>query len=1023
MNLASVSINRPVLASVLSIVIILFGFVGFSYLGVREYPSVDPPVISVSTSYVGANAEVIESQITEPLEASINGIAGIKSLTSSSADGRSSITVEFELGTDMEAAANDVRDKVSQAIRRLPPDIDAPIVTKADASAETILVLTVQSDKRSLLDLSDIGNNVFKERIQTVRGVSNVRIWGEKRYAMRLHLDPDKLGAYGLTPSDIRDALNRENVELPTGRIEGYYTEQSIRTLGRLETETDFNNLIIKDVGGIPVKLQDVGRAELSPENERTLLRGNNGTPQIGIAVTPQPGENNIAIADEVYKRIEQIKKELPEDIRIVYAMDTTTTIRKAITEVQETMLLAFMLVVLVIFVFLRSWRTTLIPMIAMPISLIGSFFVMYLMDFSINILSLLGIVLATGMVVDDAIVVLENIYSKIEKGMDPIQAGHEGTKEIFFAVLSTTITLISVFLPIVFLQGITGRLFREFGIVLSGAVIISSFVALTLTPMLTTRLMKKRTKEGWFYLLMGRFFDRLSSIYEHSLEWFITRRWIAFIIISIAAVIIIGVGSILPSELAPMEDKSRVAIMATAPEGTSFEQMDAYLSNVVDYVDSFPERKAIIAVTAAGWSAGGAANSGFVRLLLAEPEDRTKTQQEIADEIGVFLKSQPLARSFVTQDQTIRTGRGGGGLPVQFVVQAPSFERLKDVVPEFMQKAQDDPRFQVVDLNLKFNKPELQIEIDREKARSMGVTVRDIAEALQLYFSGQRYGFFIMRGKQYQVIGQAERKYRDDPSDITSIQIRNNKGDLIELGNLITISEQSTPPQLYRYNRYVSATFSAATIPGVTLGEGIEAMREIASTTLDDTFATTLTGVSQQFEESSGSLYFAFVFALILVFLVLSAQFESYRDPFIIMFTVPLALAGALLSLYVMNQTMNIFSQIGIIVLVGIVTKNGILIVEFANQKKQRGVEKSRAVIEAAGQRLRPILMTSFSTIFGALPIALGMGASSQSRVPMGITIIGGLIFALLLTLYVIPAIYSYISKKTANIVHNEES
>ncbi|MDD4747849.1 MAG: efflux RND transporter permease subunit [Salinivirgaceae bacterium] len=1022
MNLASVSINRPVLASVLSIVIILFGFVGFSFLGVREYPSVDPPVISVSTSYVGTNAEVVESQITEPLEAAINGIAGIKSLTSTSADGRSSITVEFELGTDMEAAANDVRDKVSQAIRRLPPDIDAPIVSKADASAETILILTVQSDKRSLVDLSDIGNNVFKERIQTVRGVSNVNIWGEKRYAMRLHLDPNKLGAYGLTPSDIRNALSRENVELPTGRIEGYYTEQSIRTLGRLETEFDFNNLIIKDVDGIPVKLQDVGRAELSPENERTLLRGNQGTPQIGIAVTPQPGENNIAIADEVYKRIEQIKKELPDDIRIVYAMDTTTTIRKAITEVQETMLLAFILVVLVIFVFLRSWRTTLIPMITMPIALIGSFFVMYLMDFSINILSLLGIVLATGLVVDDAIVVLENIYSKIEKGMDPIRAGHEGTKEIFFAIVSTTVTLISVFLPIVFLQGITGRLFREFGIVLSGAVIISSFVALTLTPMMTTRLLKKRTKEGWFYLFMGRFFDRLSNIYEQSLHWFIARRWIALIITAIAVVMILGIGSILPSELAPMEDKSRVAIMATAPEGTSFEQMDDYISNVVQFVDSLPERKAIIAVTAPGWSGGGSANSGFVRLLMTEPEDRTKTQQEIADEIGAFLRTQPLARAFVTQDQTIRTGRGGG-LPVQFVVQAPSFERLKEVVPDFMLKAQDDPRFQVVDLNLKFNKPELQIEIDREKARSMGITVRDIAEALQLYFAGQRYGFFVMRGKQYQVIGQAERKYRDDPSDITSIQMRNNTGDLIELGNLITISEESTPPQLYRYNRYVSATFSASTVPGVTLGQGIEAMREIASTTLDDTFSTTLTGISQQFEESSGSLYYALVFALILVYLVLAAQFESYRDPLIIMFTVPLALAGALLSLYIMNQTMNIFSQIGIIVLVGIVTKNGILIVEFANQKKQKGTDKTLAVIEAAGQRLRPILMTSFSTIFGALPIALALGASSKSRVPMGITIIGGLIFALLLTLYVIPAIYSYISKKTANIVHNEES
>ncbi len=1019
MNLSSLSINRPVLASVMSVIVVLFGIVGFSYLGVREYPSVDPPVVTVSTTYVGANADVIEAQITEPLEAAINGIAGIKSMTSTSADGRSSISVEFELGVDMEAAANDVRDKVSQAIRRLPPDIDAPVVSKADASAETIIVLTVQSDKRSLLDLSDIGNNLIKERIQTVQGVSEVRIWGEKRYAMRLHLDPSKLAAYNLTPGDIRTALNRENIELPTGIIEGYYTELSIRTLGRMETEDDFNNLIIREFGGVPIKLKDVGRAELAPENERTLMRGNMGTPQIGVAITPQPGVNHIEIADEVYKRLEQLKLELPEDIRVGVALDITTSIRKAVKEVRETILLAFILVVIVIFFFLRSWRTTIIPMITIPISLIGSFFVMYIMDFSINVLSLLGIVLATGLVVDDAIVMVENIYSKIEKGMKPFSAGHAGTKEIFFAIVSTTITLVSVFMPIVFLQGITGRLFREFGIVLSGAVIISSFVALTLTPMMSVRILGSKKKEGKLARAIGRFFDALSAGYEKSLKGFVRRRWLASIVVVASIAIILGLGSVIPSELAPLEDKSRLMILATAPEGTSFEMMDQYMINVLSFVDTMQERKAIIALTAPGWS--GSRNSGFVRLLLSEPHERSKSQQRIADEIQAYLNTQTMARAFVTQDQTIRSGRGGG-LPVQFVVQAPNFERLKEIVPVFLRRAQDDPRFQVVDVDLKFNKPELKIEIDREKARTSGVSVRDIAEALQLYFSGQRYGFFIFNGKQYQVIGQAERHFRDEPADITSIQVRNDRGNLVELGNLITITEESTPPQRYRFNRYVSATFRASTAPDVTLGQGIDAMREISKEILDDTFTTSLTGISQQFQESSGSLYFAFVFALILVYLVLAAQFESYRDPLIIMFTVPLALAGAILSLYVMGQTMNIFSQIGIIVLVGIVTKNGILIVEFANQKKQNGLDKTQAVIEAAGQRLRPILMTSLATIFGAFPIAIALGSASTSRIPMGITIIGGLIFSLGLTLYVIPAMYTYISRKTANIIRNEE-
>ncbi len=995
----------------MSITIVLFGIVAFNLLGVREYPSVDPPVITVSTIYTGANSSVIEAQITEPLESSINGIAGIKSMTSVSADGRSAITIEFELGVNMEDAANDVRDRVSRAMRNLPPDVNPPIVSKADANSSAMIVLTLQSDIRNLLELSDAGNNLLKEALQTISGVSEVRIFGEKKYAMRLLLNPEKLAAHRLTPADVRNALNRENIELPTGRIEGYYTEMSIRTMSRLESENDFNNLIIKQQGSNQIRLIDVGRAVLSPENERTLMRGAGGIPMIGIAIFPQPGANFIAIADEVYKRIEVLKKELPPDLRIGYALDTTRSIRRGIFEVQETILIAFLLVVFVIFVFLRSWRTTIIPIIAIPISLIGSFFVMYFMGYSINILSLLGIVLATGLVVDDAIVVLENIYSKIENGMEPLRAGNEGVKEIFFAVIATTVTLVAVILPIVFLQGITGRLFREFGIVLVGAVIISSFVSLTLTPMMSTRILGKKRAESRFSLMVGGFFYSLSNFYALNLSYFLKRRWIALVIIALSIAAIFLIGRSIPSELAPLEDRSRLFVQAVSPEGTSFEMMDRYIADIVDLVDTLPERSAIVAVTSFGvGGAAGSVNSGFVRLVLTDPSTRKRTQQDIANYITSHLRGKTFARAFVTQEQTIATDRSGG-LPVQFVVQAQNFQKLKEAVPAFLERTQSDPRFQIVDLNLKFNKPEIKIDIDRNKAQASGVSVLDIAEILQLYFSGQRYGYFIKDGKQYQIIGEAERIFRDDPSDLTGIMVRNNRGNFIELGSLVNISEESTPPQRYRYNRYVSATFSASTVPGVTLGEGIAAMREIAAEKLDESFSTSLTGSSQQFEDSSSSLIFAFIFALVLVYLVLAAQFESYRDPLIIMFTVPLSLAGALLSLYIFGQTMNIFSQIGIIVLIGIVTKNGILIVEFANQKKARGLDTITAVTEAAGQRLRPILMTSLATIFGAAPIAFSIGAASTSRVPMGITIIGGLLFSLILTLFVIPAMYVYLS------------
>ena len=881
--------------------------------------------------------------------------------------------------------------------------------------------MTIQSDQRTLLELSEIANNIFKERLQTIPGVSEIRIWGEKKYSMKLLLDPVKLAGYNLTPLDVRDALNKENVELPTGRIEGYNTELSIRTFGRLTTQEDFNELIIKETDGAVIKLKDIGEAKLLPENERSILRGNGGIPQVAVAITPQPGSNYIDIADEFYNRVDKIKDELPPDLKYEIALDSTLSIRKAIDEVKETLIIAFLLVVLIIFAFLRDWRTTLIPVIAIPISLIGAFFIMYIAGFSINILTLLGIVLATGIVVDDAIVVLENIYAKVEKGTPPLQAAHEGSKEIIFAIISTTVTLAAVFLPIIFLQGLTGRLFREFGITVAGAVIISAIVSLTLTPMMSSRILKNRERHNWLYRATEPFFEALIRTYNRSLKAIMGIKRIAYLIVALAAFIIYYFGGKLPEELAPMEDKGRFVINATAPEGTSFEKMDAFNQDLIAFIDTLPEKRNIIAVTAPSFGSSSAANSSFIRVNLVEAELRDKSQQELADEMAALAKKYNFARTFVSQEQTIGGDRRAG-LPVQYVIQAPDFEQLRAAIPVFMEKAAQEPAFQVVDINLKFNKPELTVEIDRDRARALGVTVRDIAETLQLYFSGQRFGFFIFNNKQYQVIGQATRDNRDEPLDLSKAYVKNNRGELIQLDNLVTLTDKSSPPQLFRYNRYVSATVSANPAPGYTIGDGIEVMDKIAESTLNDDFSTALAGTSKEFAESSNSLQFAFYLALILIYLILAAQFESFRDPLIVMFTVPLALAGAVLTLSIFGQTLNIFSQIGIIVLVGIVTKNGILIVEFANQRKEAGLDKFDAVLEAATQRFRPILMTSFATVLGALPIALALGASSKSRVSMGIAIIGGLLFSLILTLYLIPLLYLMWSSNHKKIAHTNE-
>ncbi len=1014
MSLSSISIRRPVLATVMSIVIVLFGIIGYTYLGVREYPAVDPPIVTVTTNYVGANADVIESQITEPLEESINGIAGIRTLTSVSREGRSTITVEFDLETDMEAAANDVRERVSRAQRGLPADVDPPIVTKADADSQPIVFLNVSSDTRPILEVSDIANTRIKERMQTIPGVSAVNIWGEKRYSMRLWMDPAKLAAYNLTPLDVRRALDRENIELPGGRIEGQTVELAVRLLSRLEMPEQYNDIIIRENDGNIVRFRDIGFAEIGAENMRTVLK-RDGVAMVGVVLIPQPGVNNIAIADEFYRRLADIRRDLPDDIRLAVGFDITQYIRNSIQEVQDTVVTAFLLVVMIIFLFLRDWRTTLIPVIVIPISLIGSFFVMFVAGFSINVLTMLGIVLAIGLVVDDAIVVMENIYTKIEGGAEPEQAAQNGSAEIFFAVISTTTALVAVFLPVIFLEGITGRLFREFGIVMAGSVVISSFVALTLTPMLSARILKKRARQPWAYRVSEPFFTAMERGYSESLHAFMRHRWLGFAVILASAGMILWFSARLPSELAPLEDRSRLRIAATGPEGTTFEFMDRYIDEVVGVIrDSIPEHEAIISVTSPGFAAASSVNSGFVNLILKDADQRTRSQQDIATHLNTLLRGYSAARTFTIQEQTI--GGTRGGLPVQFVIQAANFDKLTESLPAFVDQVRDRAEFAAVDVDLKFNKPELQIDIDRERARSLGVSAIDVAQTLQLALSGQRFSYFILNGKQYQVIGQVSREHRDAPINLKSLSVRNERGEMIQLDNVVRIREEVSPPALYRFNRYASATVSAGLAPGHTLGDGIQAMREVAGATLDDSFTTTLAGTSRDFADSSSSLLFAFVLAIILIYLVLSAQFESFRDPFIILFTVPLAVAGALASLWLFDQTLNIFSQIGIIMLVGLVSKNGILIVEFANQRKAAGLDVRDAATDAAITRFRPILMTSLSTILGSLPIALALGAGSESRVSMGIGVIGGLIFASLLTLYVIPAVYTYLTAGSAH-------
>ena len=1010
MNISELSIRRPVLATVLTLIILLFGLIGYTFLGVREYPSVDNPIITVTCSYAGANADVIENQITEPLEQNINGISGIRSLSSVSQQGQSRITVEFELSVDLERAANDVRDKVSRAQRYLPRDCDPPTVSKADADAMPILMVALQSNKRSLLELSEIADLTVKEQLQTISDVSSVDIWGEKRYSMRLWLDPTKMAGYGVTTVDVKNAITRENLELPSGSIEGNTTELTIRTLGLMHTPEEFNNIIVKKNGGNIVRFSDIGRAELGPADIRSYMKMN-GVPMVAVVVIPQPGANHIEIADNVYQRMEQMKKDLPDDVFYSYGFDNTRFIRASIAEVKETVWVAFALVILIIFLFLRDWRVTLIPCMVIPVSLVGSFFVMYLSGFSINVLSMLAIVLAVGLVVDDAIVMTENIYVRIERGMRPREAGIEGSREIFFAVISTTITLVAVFFPIVFMEGTTGRLFREFSIVVSGAVIISSFAALTFTPMLSTKILVKREKRNRFYLATEPFFEGMNRLYAKALNRFMHRRWLAVALVVVTGALIGLLWQALPSEMAPLEDRSSITVRTQGPEGATYEFIRDYTEDINHLVDSLiPDAAAV--------SARVSSSNGNVRITLKDIKDRSYTQMDMAEKLSKAIRSKTKARSFVQQQSSF--GGRRGGMPVQYVLQTTSMSKLEKVLPEFLEKVNRSPVFQMADVDLKFSKPEMRLEINRDKANQLGGSTRDIAENLQYGVSGQRMGYCYMNGKQYEILAEVNRQQRNDSTDLRSLYVRSDKGDQVQLDNLVSLSPGISPPKLYRYNRFNSATISAGLAEGKTIGDGLDEMDRIANETLDETFRTALAGESKLYRESSSSLLFAFVLALVLIFLVLAAQFESFKDPLVIMFTVPLAIFGALVFMWLSGQTMNIFSQIGIIMLIGLVAKNGILIVEFANQKQLAGLPKLQAIEEAAAQRLRPILMTSISTVLGLLPLAFASGEGANQRIAMGVAVVGGMVVSTFFTMFIVPAIYSFISTERK---HESES
>jgi len=1006
--LPELSIRRPVLASVMSLLIILVGVISFLRLTVREYPKIDTPVVSVRTVYQGASAQVIESQVTQVLEDSISGIEGVKTLKSVSREETSQITVEFLSDRDPDAAANDVRDRVARVRGRLPDEVDEPIIAKVEADAQAIMWLRLNSDQHDALEISDYADRYIADRLKTLPGVASVIIGGERRYAMRIWLDRERLAAYGLTPQDVEEALRRQNIEVPSGRIESRSREFTVLSETDLRTPEQFNRLILREVKGYPVRLSDVGRAELGPQDERNIVRVN-GRPAVGMGIVKQSTANTLAVAQAVKTELPKIAAALPPGMQVGIAFDTSIFIEKSIESVYEVMAEALVLVVLVIYFFLRSLRATLIPFVTIPVSLIGAFFLVWLMGFSINVLTLLGIVLAIGLVVDDAIVVLENIHRHVEEGMPPFRAAIQGSREIAFAVVAMTITLASVFAPLAFSTGNTGRLFMEFALTVAAAVVVSGFVALTLTPMMCSKLLRHQSSHHPLYNALERFFQRLFAAYRRSLAACLRHR---AAVIAVFAVVAAAGGllfSQLKSELSPLEDRGFFIGVMVAPEGATMEYTDAYARQWEKIYSEVPEITSYFVVVAPGLERPNPVNFALSFVRFKDWEERDRSSQQITASLAPkMFSSMPGVLAFPVNPPSL--GQSFRNPPVQFVVQGNSYDELDKVVDALMQKARAFPGLANVDSDLKLNKPQLKIEINREKAANLGIQIETIGRTLETLLGGRQVTRFKREGKQYDVIVKLEDKDRRQPTDLTSIYVRGAGGQITQLSNLVTVHETVAPKELNHFNRLRAAIISANIAPGYTLSEALDYMERAAAEVLPPEYQTALDGQSREFREAGQQLYFVFVLALAFIYLVLSAQFESFRGPLVIMLTVPLAVTGALLAMYLKGITLNVYSQIGLVMLIGLITKNGILIVEFSNQLRDRGLAKIEAVIEASALRLRPILMTSAATVLGSVPLAIAAGAGAESRSAIGWVIIGGMTLGTLFTLFVIPVAYTYI-------------
>jgi len=998
MKLSDLSIRRPVLASMLSASLVLFGIIGYRQLAVREYPDVDPPIISVQTFLPGANPQVVESAITDILEEELSTVPGLRTLTSSSAEQFSNITLEFTLERDVDDAAQDVRDKVSRVRGRLPQDIEEPVIAKQEADAQPFFWLALSGSNYSLLQLSDIADRMVKARLQSLPGVGSAFIAGERRYAMRVWLDPAELAARGLTVQDVEAAIRSRNVEVPAGRIESQRREFTVRTLGELKTPDEFAELTVSNVEGQPIKLKDLGRVELGPEDDRSALRFN-GTPAVAIGIVRQSKANLIEVADAVIAELPAIQQALPPGVSIERAFDGSVFVKRSITEAQETLIIAAVLVVIIIFVFLRNLRATIIPAFAIPASIVSTFAVMYFLGFSINNLTLLALTLAIGIVVDDAITVLENAYRHQEElGEDPETAAVNGTREIAFAVIATTISLVAVFTPLAFLQGNTGRLFNEFGIAVAGSVVISGFVALTLTPMLCAKILRVPHSHGRLYQSLERGFDSIATGYGRLLRKALAHRPIvvagAVVTLLLAAVLFRS----LKREFIPPEDRGFFPTFVIAPEGATVEYTNEYQRQAEAILDRTEDIESYFSIV--GFFGGP--NRGIIFTRLKDWSERDRSVQDVLNEVMPQFMGIPGVFVFASNPPAF-----GWGNPVQFVVQNPNFDSLTTAMDAFTNRARQIPGLVNVDTDLRVNKPQIDVAFDRDRAEDAGVAIRDVAGTFQTLLGGRRVSTFTRDNKLYDVMVQLEAADRATPSDMTGLYVRGRDGQLIQMSALIRADENVGPRQLNHFNRVRAFTLTGGLAPGTTLGEALDSLNAVAAEVLPRGSSTALAGESRELEESGSALYFAFGLALLVVFMVLASQFESLVHPFTVLLAVPLAVTGALLTLKLAGSTLNLYSQIGMILLIGLVTKNSILLVEYTNQLRDRGVAVVDAVIEAGRIRLRPILMTSVATVAGALPIMLGLGAGAQSRRPLGYAIVGGVLFSTVLTLFLIPVAY----------------